>query len=522
MSDARPAAVMILAAGAGTRMKSATPKVLHPIAGRSLLHHALAAAQELDPRRTVVVVRYERDQVAAHVHDVAPHALLADQDEIPGTGRAVDCGLSALDATAMAAAVASGATGDNSVMERRVEGAIVVTSGDVPLVDGALLQELVDAHTHRQNAVTILTAQVPDATGYGRVVRDQDTSDVLAIVEHKDATEAQRAITEINSGTYVFDAAQLRTALEQVNRDNAQGEMYLTDVIALVRRDGGQVGAMTAPRADTVEGVNDRVQLAKAGATMNAAIVERWMRAGVTVVDPATTWIDVDVDLAADVTLLPGTQLHGRTVVATDATVGPDTTLDTVEVGQGASVTRTHATQSSIGAHALVGPYSYLRPGTRLGDHGKVGAYVEVKDSTLGEGTKVPHLSYVGDATVGDYTNVGAGTIVVNYDGVNKHRTVIGDHVRIGSANSLIAPLSIGTGAYTGAGAIIRRDVPGGALGLNSVPQQNVEGWVQRRRPGTPSAEAVARDPDGATGTDGLSSGAIEERAAAAEDQGEQ
>jgi len=502
-------------------MKSATPKVLHTIAGRSLVHHALAAAQQLDPQRTVVVVRHERDQVAAHVQDMAPHALLADQDEVPGTGRAVECGLSALDATAMAAAVASGATGDNSVMDRRVEGAIVVTSGDVPLVDGALLQSLVDAHTHDQNSVTMLTAHVPDATGYGRVVRDQDTDDVLAIVEHKDATEAQRAISEINAGIYVFDAARLRTALESVNRDNAQGEMYLTDVIALVRRDGGRVGAMVAPHADAVEGVNDRVQLSKAGAAMNAAIVERWMRAGVTVVDPATTWIDVEVTLAADVTVLPGTHLHGRTVIAANATVGPDTTLDNVEVGQGASVTRTHASGASIGAHAQVGPYSYLRPGTRLGEHGKIGAYVETKEATLGEGTKVPHLSYVGDATVGDYTNVGAGTIVVNYDGVNKHRTVIGDHVRIGSANSLIAPLTVGAGAYTGAGAIIRHDVPSGALGLNSVPQQTIDGWVQRRRPGTPSAEAAARDADDAAGTDGLSSGAQEERAAAAKEQGE-
>lgn len=522
MSDARPAAVMILAAGAGTRMKSATPKVLHPIAGRTLLHHALTAAAEVNPRRTVVVVRHERERVAAHVQEVAPHALLADQNDVPGTGSAVACGVSALDATAVAAAVANSSVGDNAAMDERIQGAIVVTSGDVPLVDGDLLAALVAAHEDGGHAVTMLTARVSDPTGYGRIVRDPDTGDVIAIIEHKDATDDQRAIDEINAGIYVFDAAQLRTALAALTRDNAQGEMYLTDVIALVRHAGGTVGAMEAPSADIVEGVNDRVQLAKAGAAMNAAIVQRWMRAGVTVVDPATTWIDADVTLAPDVTLLPGTQLHGTTAIETDATIGPDTTLTSVAVGAGATVTRTHARDASIGPQATVGPFSHLRPGTRLGAGGKIGAYVETKEATLGDGVKLPHLSYVGDATIGAGTNVGAGTIVVNYDGTHKHHTTVGEHVRIGSANSLIAPLTIGNGAYTGAGAIIRRDVPSGALGLNSVPQQNIDGWVRRRRPGSPSAEAAARDADAAQAEHGLSSGAQEERATAAEDQGEQ
>ncbi|MFV0285392.1 MAG: bifunctional UDP-N-acetylglucosamine diphosphorylase/glucosamine-1-phosphate N-acetyltransferase GlmU, partial [Demequina sp.] len=486
----RPAAVMILAAGAGTRMKSATPKVLHEIAGRSLLGHALHAAGSLDPERVVVVVRHERERVAAHVEEHAPQALLADQDDIPGTGRAVFCGLSALDATAIAAQVAAGAVGDTSIMETQVEGAIVVTSGDVPLVDGDLLAGLVEAHSAQGAAVTVLTAEVPDPTGYGRIVRDA-SGQVVAIVEQKDATDEQRAITEINAGIYVFDAAHLRRALAQLGQDNSQGEMYLTDVIHLARAEGGHTHAHVAADAASVEGVNDRVQLAAAGRALNTRIIEGWMREGVTVVDPATTWIDADVELAPDATVLPGTQLHGATQVATGAVVGPDTTLTDVQVGAGATVTRTHGSGAVIEAGATVGPFSFLRPGTHLGADGKIGAFVETKNARIGDHSKVPHLSYVGDATIGEYTNIGAATIFVNYDGVNKHHTTVGDHVRIGSDNQLIAPVTIGDGAYTGAGATVRRDVPSGALARNHVPQQVVDGWVVSRRPGSASAKAA-------------------------------
>ncbi len=521
MSDIRPAAVMILAAGAGTRMKSATPKVLHRIAGRSLVHHSLTAAAALKPGRTVVVVRHDRDLVAAHVQEVAPEVLLADQDDIPGTGRAVACGLSALDATAIAAAVAAGQVGDEAVLAAQVEGAIVVTSGDVPLVDGTLLQALLNAHHSEANAVTLLTAEVPDATGYGRVVRDASTGELLAIVEHKDATDQQRQITEINAGIYVFDATRLRSALAHVKQDNAQGEMYLTDVIELARSEGGRIGALVAPNAAAVEGVNDRVQLAKAARSMNRAIVENWMREGVTVVDPRTTWIDAGVTLEQDVTLYPGTQLYGTTVVQADAVVGPDTTLTDVDVGPRASVVRSQATDSSIGADAVVGPFSYLRPGTTVGAEGKVGAYVETKAATLGKGTKVPHLSYVGDATIGEGSNIGAGTIFVNYDGVSKHHTTVGDHVRIGSDNALIAPVTIGDGAYTGAGSTILRDIPPGSLGVSTANQQNIDGWVERRRPGTASAAAAARAMEAQHETGDLSPGAREERDAAVHNEGE-
>ena len=492
MSTTRPAAVMILAAGEGTRMKSATPKVMHTIAGRSLLHHAIAAAQGLEPQRLVVVVRHERDRVAAHAVEAAPDALVADQDDVPGTGRAVWCGLTALDATAMAAAVARGEVERGGAAAAGLDGAVVVTSGDVPLVTAELLAGLLEAHAAGGNAVTVMSAQVSDATGYGRIVRDSAGA-VTGIVEHKDASPDQLAITEINAGLYVFDANTLRDALGQLSTDNASAELYLTDVIAIAREAGKAVGAYVAPRARAVEGVNDRVQLAAAAAELNRDILEKWMRSGVTIVDPATTWVDGTVDLAQDVVLLPGTQLHGATSVAAGASIGPDTTLTDVEVGEGASIVRSHGSLAVIGAGAQVGPFSYLRPGTHLGADGKIGAFVETKNAVIGNHSKIPHLSYVGDATIGDHTNIGAATIFANYDGINKHHTTVGDHVRVGSDNTLIAPLTIGDGAYTGAGTTVRQDVPPGALAINSSPQQNVAGWVARRRPGTPSAQAAEK-----------------------------
>lgn len=478
MTAARPGAVVVLAAGEGTRMRSATPKVLHTLAGRTLLGHALAAAGSLEPQRLVVVVRHCRDQVAAHALDVAPGVLVADQDDVPGTGRAVQCALAALDA-------ASGAT--------PVAGPVVVMAGDVPLLDGGTLAELLAAHEADGNAVTVLTTEVADPTGYGRILREPGTGVVLGIVEQRDATPEQRAIREINSATYVFDAAALRSALARLTRDNAQGELYLTDVLALARADGGAVRALQVDDPALVEGVNDRAQLARLGAELNRRLVTDWMVAGVTVIDPATTWVDVDVELEADVTLLPGTQLYGATRVAAGAVVGPDSTLTDVVVEAGAHVVRTHATSSRIGPGATVGPFSYLRPGTDLGADGKIGAYVETKSAVIGAHSKVPHLSYVGDATVGEYSNVGAGTIFVNYDGVSKSRSSVGDHVRVGSDNTLVAPVHIGDGAYTGAGSTIRGDVPPGALAVSAGPQRTVERWVLRRRPGTGSADAAAR-----------------------------
>jgi bifunctional UDP-N-acetylglucosamine pyrophosphorylase/glucosamine-1-phosphate N-acetyltransferase len=337
-----------------------------------------------------------------------------------------------------------------------------------------------------------MTTTVPNPAGYGRIVREPDGS-LAAIVEHKDATDAQRDIDEINAGIYVFDAQTLRDALSSLTTENAQGELYLTDVVAIARAAGQGVGAYLTPDATAVEGVNDRVQLAAAGANLRARVLDKWMREGVSIVDPSTTWIDVTATLERDSTILPGTQLHGTTSIATGAVVGPDTTLTDVKVGTNATVTRTHGSESVIGDGATVGPFSYLRPGTDLGVGGKIGTYVETKNARIGAHSKVPHLSYVGDATIGEHSNIGAATIFVNYDGVHKAHTEVGDHVRIGSDNTLIAPVTIGDGAYTGAGAIIRRDVPAGAMSRNSAPQQIVEGWVESRRPGTESADAAAR-----------------------------
>ena len=496
MTDSRPAAVIVLAAGEGTRMKSSTPKVLHRIGGRSLLAHAISAARAVDPTRLVVVVRHQRDQVAGHVGEVDPEALVADQDDVPGTGRAVQCALGALP---------DGETGT-----------VVVTSGDVPLLAGDTLAALVASHTRGGNAVTVLTAEVPDPTGYGRVIRT-GSGEVTAIVEQKDADEAQRAVREINAGIYAFAGDVLAKALARVGRDNAQGEVYLTDVLAIARGDGGRVAAHRVDDVWQTEGVNDRVQLARMGAELNRRLLERHMRAGVTVVDPATTWVDTGVRLGRDVTLLPGTQLHGETEVGDGATVGPDTTLRDVAVGAGATVVRSHGSDSEIGPGASVGPFTYLRPGTRLGARGKLGAFVETKNSVIGEGSKVPHLSYVGDADIGEGANIGAATVFVNYDGVAKHRTTVGDHARVGSDTMLVAPLTVGDGAYTAAGSVVTEDVPPGAMAVARGRQRNVEGWVERRRAGTPAAEAARRareqqdggaDGPGATSTGDSSEGA--------------
>ncbi|MGC5628606.1 bifunctional UDP-N-acetylglucosamine diphosphorylase/glucosamine-1-phosphate N-acetyltransferase GlmU [Georgenia sp. Z1344] len=498
MTQTRPAAVVVLAAGAGTRMRSATPKVLHAVGGRTLLGHALTAARQVDPERLAVVVRHERERVAAFVTESDPAALLVDQDEIPGTGRAVQCALDALDAAAAA------------------DGSLLVMAGDTPLLDGDTLAALLEAHAGSGNAVTVLTAEVPDPFGYGRILRDGEQ--VVGVVEERDATDAQRAITEINTSTYVFEAAVLREALAGLGSDNDQGEVYLTDVVAAAHGKGLPVRALKVDDPSTVEGINDRVQLAATAARLNDRLLARWMRAGVTIVDPGTTWIDVDVELARDVTILPGTQLHGTTVVAEGATVGPETTLTDCEVGPGAKVVRTHAELAVVRAGASVGPFAYLRPGTVVGDEAKVGTFVELKNSTLGRGAKVPHLSYVGDADIGEGTNIGAASVFVNYDGVHKHRSTIGAHARTGADNMFVAPVQVGDGAYTGAGTIVRHDVPAGALALNDFGQKVVEGWVERKRPGTAAAEAASAANGSGAGAGGSSSSSASDPEPAAEE----
>jgi bifunctional UDP-N-acetylglucosamine pyrophosphorylase/glucosamine-1-phosphate N-acetyltransferase len=469
-------------------MRSATPKVLHEVAGRSLVGHVLAAVAALDPEQTIVVVGHGRDRVVAHLAEVAPSALTVVQEVQNGTGHAMRVALEGL-------------------AESGVDlgpGPVLVVAGDTPLLTAETLRGLVDVHAATGAVSTVLTAIVEDPTGYGRVLRDSATGHVTGIVEQKDADEAQRAVHEINSGVYAFEESALRQALAALTTDNAQGEEYLTDVLGLHVAAGRPVAAVAAPDANEILGVNDRVQLAEARALLRDRVATAWMRAGVTIVDPATTWIDVEVLLERDCVIDRNTGLHGRTTVATGAVVGPDTDLTDVVVLEGASVIRTHGLGAEIGPGAVVGPFTFIRPGTRLGARAKLGAYVEAKNAVVGDGSKVPHLSYIGDAEVGVGSNIGAATVFVNYDGVSKHRTTVGDHVRVGSDTMLIAPVTIGDGAYTAAGSVITDDVPAGAMAVARGRQRNVEGWVERRRSGSLSAQAAraARETSGPASAD--------------------
>ena len=476
MTTHTESAVLVLAAGAGSRMRSDTPKVLHTLGGRSMLAHALHAVAKVAPEHLVVVLGKDRDRVAPAVADLAAHLGrpidIAVQEQQLGTGHAALCGLSAL----------PGEFG----------GIVVITSGDIPLLDSDTLAALVAAHRDHHAGVTVLTTTVPDAHGYGRILRTQDR-EVIAIVEETDATPQQRAIGEINAGVYAFDIEVLRSALGRLSSDNAQQELYLTDAISIVRADGRTVHALHVDDSALVAGVNDRVQLSDLARELNRRIVAGHQRAGVTVVDPDTTWIDVDVAIGRDTVVAPGTQLLAGTRVGAHCVIGPDSTLRATQVGDGASVVRTHSVEAVIDDRADVGPFTYLRPGTRLGADGKLGAFVETKNATIGTGTKVPHLTYVGDADIGEHSNIGASSVFVNFDGESKHRTTIGSHVRTGSDTMFVAPVTVGDGAYTGAGTVVRDDVPPGALAVSAGGQRIIEDWVLDNRPGSDSAEAAQK-----------------------------
>ncbi|MDQ6936766.1 MAG: bifunctional UDP-N-acetylglucosamine diphosphorylase/glucosamine-1-phosphate N-acetyltransferase GlmU [Actinomycetota bacterium] len=461
MSTLHPAAVVVLAAGEGTRMRSRRPKVLHTIGGRSLIEHALTAARGTHPEHLVVVVRAHRDRVAQHVSELDPDVVVADQDEVPGTGRAVECGLTAL--------------------PDDLTGTVLVTYGDVPLLTAQTLAGLLEAHASAAAAVSVITATVADPTGYGRVVRDPSGA-VSAIVEHRDATPDQLAVDEINSGLYAFDLVVLRSLLPRVRSANAQGERYLTDVVALARADGLTVHAHRVLDLWQTEGVNDKVQLARLGAELNRRTVEQAMRDGAIVVDPATTWVDADVTIGADTVVHPNTQIHGATTIGVDCVIGPDTTLTDVEVGDGASVVRSQALLAVVGPGASVGPFSYLRPGTELGADGKIGGFVETKNARIAAGAKVPHLTYAGDVTIGERANIGAGTIFANYDGVAKHHSSVGANTFVGSNSVIVAPVDIADDAYVAAGSAVTEDVHQGDLAVARGRQRNVVGWVARKR----------------------------------------
>ncbi|MDQ1741943.1 MAG: bifunctional UDP-N-acetylglucosamine pyrophosphorylase / glucosamine-phosphate N-acetyltransferase [Pseudonocardiales bacterium] len=478
-------------------MKSAAlPKVLHSFAGRSLVGHALAATAPLDADRTAVVIGHGREQVAAHLAEIAPAAVSVVQEQQNGTGHAVRVALQQLAA------------------DRPVTGTVLVLPGDAPLLSPDTLTALLQSHLASGAAATLLTSELDDPTGYGRVIRSGDPARpdaVLRVVEQKDAGPDELAVREVSAGVYAFDAAPLSEAVTRLSTDNAQGEEYLPDVVAIFVAEGRDVRARTAP-ADQTAGVNDRVQLAAAHRNYNQRLLERHMRAGVRVIDPQTCWVDAGVRLAPDVTLAPNVQLHGRTEVAAGATIGPDSTLTDTVVGPGSTLNRTVANQARIGAGVTIGPFAYLRPGTELADRVHIGTYVEIKASDIGTASKVPHLTYVGDASIGEHTNIGAASVFVNYDGVHKHRSRIGDHARTGADTMFVAPVTVGDGAYTAAGSVITSDVPPGALGVSRTPQRNVAGWVLRRRAGTGSAaaaqaanESTGPDRDGSSGKTGSS-----------------
>ena len=448
--------VLILAAGEGTRMRSATPKVLHPICGRPMIGWPIRAAQEAGAGRIVVV-----DGPKRRLEGELPDGVeLAVQEEPNGTGDAVRS--------------AAGHIGADDT--------VLVLMGDVPLITAEAIAGLAEAHEESGAAATMATMELEDPTGYGRVVRASDGS-VERVVETKkagDAAPEEEAIREVNTGIYAFAGGDLVDALGRLTADNAQGELYLPDVLPLLRGDGKLVGGHVVTDSTLTLGINTRVDLARVRALAQARIHRAHGLAGVTIIDPASTVVEAEVEIGADTVVEPGTFLRGATRIGERCTVGPLSTLVDTTVGDESRIVHSYLDRAQLGAGVSVGPFAYLRPSARLHDRAKAGTFVEIKNSEVGEGTKIPHLSYIGDADIGAGSNVGAGTITANYDGANKHRTTIGSGVRVSVHTSFVAPVTIGDGAYTGAGSVITEDVPPGALGIARERQRNVEGYAER------------------------------------------
>ena len=448
--------MLILAAGEGTRMQSDTPKVLHPICGRPIIGWAVHAAQEAGAGRIVVV-----DGPQRRLEDALPDGVeLAVQEEPNGTGDAVRS--------------AAGHIGADDT--------VLVLYGDVPLITAEAITALADAHEESGAAATMATMELEDPTGYGRVIRASDGS-VERVVETKtpgDATPEEEAIREVNTGVYAFAGGDLVEALGRLTSDNAQGELYLPDVLPLLRADGKLIAAHVVTDATLTLGVNSRVELAHVRALAQARIQRELALAGVTIVDPQSTLVDAGVEIGRDTVIEPSTFLRGGTRIGERCTIGPLSTLIDTTVGDETRVVHSYLDGAELGNGVSVGPFAYLRPNARLRDRAKAGTFVEIKNSEVGEGTKVPHLSYIGDADIGAGSNVGAGTITANYDGANKHRTTIGSGVKVSVHTSFVAPVTVGDGAYTGAGSVITEDVPPGALGIARERQRNVEGYAER------------------------------------------
>jgi bifunctional UDP-N-acetylglucosamine pyrophosphorylase/glucosamine-1-phosphate N-acetyltransferase len=451
--------VLIMAAGRGTRMRSSLPKVLHPLCGRPLILWPVEAAREAGAERVIVVVGREGEEVG---RVLPPGTEVAIQDPPAGTGDAV-----------LAAREALGDAED-----------VIVLSGDHPLLDAGFVTALAERHAASGAAATVTTRKLEDPGQYGRVVREP-SGDVERIVETKhpgDATAEELAIKEVNAGTYAFAVEPLFAALTKVGTDNAQGEVYLGDVIPLLREKGHRVAAFLTDDELISMGINTRADLADVQEVARRQILRRHMLAGVTISDPSSTFIDVDVKIGEDSTIEPFSFLKGQVEIGARSTVGPLTTLIDCVIGDDVSVVQSHLDACEVLDGCTVGPFTHIRPGTKLHDRAKAGAFVEIKNSEIGEGAKVPHLSYIGDADVGEGANLGASTITANYDGRRKHRTVIGKHARTGVHTSLVAPITVGDESYTGAGSVVTDDVPDGALGIARAPQTNVEGYAEREK----------------------------------------
>ncbi|MFB9324367.1 bifunctional UDP-N-acetylglucosamine diphosphorylase/glucosamine-1-phosphate N-acetyltransferase GlmU [Paenibacillus aurantiacus] len=448
---------IVLAAGQGKRMKSKLYKVLHPVCGKPMVGHVLQTVKEAACERTVVVVGHGAEAVQAYVGDGAEFVL---QETQLGTGHAVR--------------QAEALLGDE-------EGTTVILYGDTPLVTSGTIQSLLDLHAERGAAATVLTAVVPNPQGLGRIVRGEDGR-VQRIVEQKDCTPEQAAITEINTGMYCFDNKKLFEALKLVTNENAQGEYYLTDVLEILRKAGETVEAYVAPDFAEGVGVNDRVGLAEAEQLMRARIVRAHQIGGVTIIDPAATYIEADVVIGSDTVVYPGSMLRGKTVIGEDCIIGPGADLTDTIVASGAEVKHSVIAESSIGEGTSVGPFAYIRPGSKVGKDCKIGDFVELKNAELGDGSKVSHLSYVGDAKVGKDVNIGCGAITVNYDGFNKSLTEIGDGAFVGSNVNLIAPVKVGDGAYVVAGSTVTHDVPAGDVAIARERQVNKAGYADKIR----------------------------------------
>lgn len=461
-------AAIVLAAGFGKRMNSSTPKVLHPICGMPILGHVLETVEELKPAQIIAVVGHGKERVTKYLNADFKKVKTVVQKHQKGTGHAVQTALAEM---------------------KNFKGLVLITAGDTPLLTSDSISRLVAAA--KESKAAVLTADLPDPTGYGRIIRLASMVD--RIVEQSDASREELEITEINTGVYVFDVEVLKKAITQIKANNKQGEIYLTDVIAVINNMGESVTAVMCEDYLEALGINDRSQLAMSQQILQQTINEYWMTQGVSMRNPDSVVIDVNVTLGEDVFLDNNTHLLGNTVVGSNSVIGPDSMLKDCVVGTNSHVLRTTANEAKIGNNCEIGPYTYLRPGTVLKDGVKAGAYVEIKNSTVGQGSKVPHLSYVGDATIGIETNIGAATVFVNYDGVEKHKTVVGDHVKIGSDTMLVAPVKIGDGAYTAAGSVITENVPAGALGVERTKQRNIEGWVARKRGKSKSASAARR-----------------------------